>query len=455
MFHDRARIHVQAGRGGDGGLSFRREKHVPKGGPDGGDGGPGGDIVFAADRIARPVGVSAESALQGRARRSGRGALKHGRSGRGCRVAVPVGTQVSRRVGAVARGPCASWRPASSSARRRTRPRQQAVSHTPTRQAPRSRRRAAGEELSPRLRLKLLADAAIGRLSQRGQVVAAPPNPRTRSRRSPNTRHDDRPCSARSTRRGTHSRSRRPGAGSKRKRRRRLGHEFLATSSGRGCCCHVVDVTEDVTERFAEINRELEQYGAGLDELRRSGLNKIDLVPGAVGGRSGRRTGSARVRGLVRNSVGIDELKRGLSTLCPAAPPPVADDDGLVDFLVYRPRPRRDRAYRIFRTDRGSASRATPPDESSSRRPPRGGARTGSEVEVGEETFEPHDGIGCGRDASIRRTTVTCSLRKRPAHSTSTHACTFRRTRRHACRRRHRHATRARAARVSERHGRP
>ena len=49
MFHDRARIEVLAGRGGDGGLSFRREKHVPKGGPDGGDGGHGGDVVLVAD----------------------------------------------------------------------------------------------------------------------------------------------------------------------------------------------------------------------------------------------------------------------------------------------------------------------------------------------------------------------------------------------------------------------
>ena len=44
MFKDRAQIHVKAGRGGDGGLSFRREKYVPKGGPDGGDGGNGGDV---------------------------------------------------------------------------------------------------------------------------------------------------------------------------------------------------------------------------------------------------------------------------------------------------------------------------------------------------------------------------------------------------------------------------
>src|SRR6185437_4673941 len=55
MFHDRARIHVQAGRGGDGALSFRRGKHVPKGGPDGGDGGPGGDVVLMADPDLRDL----------------------------------------------------------------------------------------------------------------------------------------------------------------------------------------------------------------------------------------------------------------------------------------------------------------------------------------------------------------------------------------------------------------
>ena len=55
MFHDRARIRVKAGRGGDGALSFRREKHVPKGGPDGGDGGPGGDVSAIADADLRDL----------------------------------------------------------------------------------------------------------------------------------------------------------------------------------------------------------------------------------------------------------------------------------------------------------------------------------------------------------------------------------------------------------------
>ena len=49
MFHDRAKLMVIAGRGGDGSIHFRREKFVPKGGPDGGDGGKGGDVVLIAD----------------------------------------------------------------------------------------------------------------------------------------------------------------------------------------------------------------------------------------------------------------------------------------------------------------------------------------------------------------------------------------------------------------------
>src|SRR5207253_5859340 len=82
MFSDRARINVQAGRGGDGSLHFRREKHVPKGGPDGGDGGPGGDVVVVADPDLRDL-----SAFRGRrwfqagSGQPGRGALKHGATG--------------------------------------------------------------------------------------------------------------------------------------------------------------------------------------------------------------------------------------------------------------------------------------------------------------------------------------------------------------------------------------
>src|SRR5436190_4135403 len=95
MFNDRARIRVQAGRGGDGSLHFRREKHVPKGGPDGGDGGPGGDVVLVADPDLRDLSAfRTRKRLRAGNGEPGRGALKQGASGEAVEVRVPVGTQV-------------------------------------------------------------------------------------------------------------------------------------------------------------------------------------------------------------------------------------------------------------------------------------------------------------------------------------------------------------------------
>src|SRR6266480_7186536 len=83
MFDDRARIHVQAGRGGDGSLHFRREKHVPKGGPDGGDGGPGGDVVLLADPGLRDLSAfRVKRRYKAGSGEPGRGALKDRKSTR-------------------------------------------------------------------------------------------------------------------------------------------------------------------------------------------------------------------------------------------------------------------------------------------------------------------------------------------------------------------------------------
>src|SRR5829696_823505 len=95
MFRDRARIEVLAGRGGDGGLSFRREKHVPKGGPDGGDAGRGGDVVLVADARLRDLsGFRNDQRFAAGRGGNGRESRKHGADGEPVELHVPVGTQV-------------------------------------------------------------------------------------------------------------------------------------------------------------------------------------------------------------------------------------------------------------------------------------------------------------------------------------------------------------------------
>ena len=95
MFHDRARIYVEGGRGGDGCVSFRREAHVAKGGPDGGDGGRGGDVVLVGDPSRRDLGTLRTSRhYRAAAGGHGQGSRKHGARGPDQVVLVPPGTQI-------------------------------------------------------------------------------------------------------------------------------------------------------------------------------------------------------------------------------------------------------------------------------------------------------------------------------------------------------------------------
>src|SRR5437773_1550053 len=100
MFADHVRIFVSAGAGGDGSSSFRREAHVPRGGPDGGDGGRGGDVTLVVDAGLTTLGDYLHR-RHVRATPGGHGAGRkaHGRNGQQVLLPVPPGT-VARTAGA-------------------------------------------------------------------------------------------------------------------------------------------------------------------------------------------------------------------------------------------------------------------------------------------------------------------------------------------------------------------
>ncbi len=95
MFVDRVRIRVTGGAGGNGCCSFRREKYVPRGGPDGGDGGHGGDVFFVATpEVTSLIKLRYHAHWKGTSGNHGRGSNQHGKTGAETVIPVPVGTLV-------------------------------------------------------------------------------------------------------------------------------------------------------------------------------------------------------------------------------------------------------------------------------------------------------------------------------------------------------------------------
>ena len=98
-FIDEARIRVTAGNGGRGCISFRREKFVPRGGPDGGDGGKGGDVIFVADeRLESLIDFRYVRNYKAKSGAHGKGKRQHGKSGEDRIIPVPVGTLVKNEI---------------------------------------------------------------------------------------------------------------------------------------------------------------------------------------------------------------------------------------------------------------------------------------------------------------------------------------------------------------------
>jgi GTPase len=391
LFTDRARIHVQAGRGGDGALTFRREKHVPKGGPDGGDGGPGGDVLLHADPDLRDLSEFQRrqwfAAGKGGA---GGGSGRHGAAGADVELRVPVGTQVfdaddrlvADLTGAGARVVLARGGPGGRGNRRFA---------TSTRQTPRfAETGLPGEEAEYELRLKLLADAALVGLPNAGKSSLL----RRISNAKPKVA--DYPFTTIQPVLGTVDSDERqlvvadvPGLIEGASEGAGLGHEFLAHLERARVLVHVIDASEsNPAERFRQIDHELEAYGAGLAERPQVVvLNKVDLLPSVPAF----DIDDERIVGVFETSAvtgaGIDRFRRSLFELIsPGETPP---ETSLPDFLVYRPQPDPRRAFRIFRTDRGFRVVGRPPDDEELERALReAGAKRGDEVEVAGEALE-------------------------------------------------------------------
>ncbi len=169
MFFDQAKIHVAAGNGGDGCVSFRREKHVPRGGPDGGDGGRGGDVVLVADPQLRDLQqFTYRIHFKAGVGRPGRGSRKHGADGEPVQIRVPLGTQVW-----VDDRPIADLVHAGREkllARGGSGGRGNARFTNSVRQAPKfAELGEEGESLWLRLTLKLMADAGLAGLPNAGK----------------------------------------------------------------------------------------------------------------------------------------------------------------------------------------------------------------------------------------------------------------------------------------------
>jgi GTPase len=353
--YDRAKIFVEAGAGGNGCVSFRREAHVPRGGPDGGDGGHGGDVVLVCDPSRRDLApLQGSKHFRAGRGRHGEGSNRQGARGADNEIAVPAGTQGMTVDGASldlvgtgqravvahgGRGGHGNKRFANS-----------------TRQAPRfAERGTAGEAGWIELRLKLLADAGLiglpnaGKSSLLGRLTRAAP------------KVADYPFTTLSPALGVLDGEERqvvladiPGLIEGAARGAGLGHEFLVHVERCAMLVHLVDVAPlegDPASNYAAVRAELSSYGAGLDRLPELVvLSKRDLVPaddlGTAIGELRPQLGENALGLLSASSAtgeGLDELRRSILAELPEAPTAPSADRGArpaefeVEHRVYRP----------------------------------------------------------------------------------------------------------------------
>jgi GTP-binding protein len=352
--YDKAKIWVEGGGGGNGCISFRREAHVPRGGPDGGDGGHGGDVVLVCDPSKRDLAALRGSKhFRAQRGRHGEGSNRHGARGEDVEIPVPPGTQATAvdgsRIDLVAPGQRAVLARGGRGGHGNRR------FATSTRQAPRFAEKGTGGEGDwIELRLKLLADVGLvglpnaGKSSLLGRLTRAAP------------KVGDYPFTTLSPVLGTIEGEDRqavladiPGLIEGAAEGAGLGHEFLAHVERCSMLVHLVDLAPaegDPFTNYETVRGELAAHGAGLESLPELVvLSKRDLLPperveAAVAEWSERR-GEAALGVLAVSSAtgeGLDELRRRILAELPeeapaAAPGTEPEEEFEAEHRVYRP----------------------------------------------------------------------------------------------------------------------
>ena len=377
MLYDKARIFVQAGHGGNGCMSFRREAHVPRGGPDGGDGGHGGDVVLVCDDSMRDLqSFKRRAHYKAERARHGEGSNRHGADGETLEVKVPPGTQVTMDDGTLHDLTIPGQRVTVASGGTGGRGNKRFAGST--RQSPRfAENGLAGEERWIDLRLKLLADVGLvglpnaGKSSLLGRMTRAAP------------KVADYPFTTLEPVLGTLDGENRqlviadiPGLIEGAHEGAGLGHDFLAHVERTALLVHVLDLApldgSDPVDNFQTIEEELRQHDERLAALPRIvALSKADLVAPE---RAEEEAAAWRARlgddvpVLVTSSAtrqGLDELAlelfRRVLVRERVDVTSVEGEEALAEHMVFRPAA--DQGFHVEQVDEGVFRVTGPPVE--------------------------------------------------------------------------------------------